>query len=66
MKFCPLNFIKADKDTPENELRCSVNCAWYAQNHECAIYNLGNIRREQMGTSIGDKLDKIADRLQNC
>lgn len=42
-KFCPFLSINSDKTED-----CLSNCALYADNNECALKNLGNVKPEML------------------
>ena len=48
-KFCP--FLSINSDTVET---CSRNCALYADNNECALKNLGNVKPEKLDEDDDD------------
>lgn len=58
-KFCPL------RSTPEKEIACSENCAFFAENRECAIKNLGNVNAQDFQATLVDVLDDIRRELEN-
>lgn len=53
MKFCPL------RSTAEKTVECSHDCAFFAENEECAIKNLGNVSINNLVDSIKESLDDI-------
>ena len=58
-KFCPL------RSTPEKDIACAENCAFFAENRECAIKNLGNVNAQDFQATLVDVLDDIRRELEN-
>ena len=56
MKICPL------RSTADKEVLCSVDCALYCENHECAIKNIGSADLKETIDEFEENLDH---RLRN-
>lgn len=51
MKFCPFLSIQADY------INCDRECALYADNGECALKNLGNVKPEKSDEDDDDDFE---------
>ena len=63
MKFCPL------RSTDEKEVECSKDCAFFADNKQCAVKNIGNMSINSLEESINKNLLDISNEifeLQRC
>ena len=52
MKFCPFLSI-----TSEFTMNCEKNCALYADNGECALKNLGNVKPDKSDDDDDDNFE---------